>query len=63
MEDVPLVQGPEALLGRVLERDHFLATDHGPVVIDIKPQHLLNKPTVAYTFAWTRRLAEARGWQ
>jgi hypothetical protein len=41
--------------------DYFLAA--GPVVIDVKPEHLLTKPTVAYTFAWTRRLVEARGWQ
>ena len=31
--------------------------------MDVKPEHLLAKPTVAYTFAWTRRLVEARGWQ
>jgi hypothetical protein len=31
--------------------DYFLVTDHGPVVIDVKPEHLLAKPTVAYTFA------------
>jgi hypothetical protein len=43
--------------------DFFLATDHGPVVIDVKPEHLLTNPAVAYTFAWTRRLMEARGWQ
>lgn len=43
--------------------DYFLATDHGPVVVDVKPEYLLVKPTVAYTFAWTRRLVEARGWQ
>lgn len=43
--------------------DYFLATDHGPVVIDVKPEHSLSKPTMAYTFAWTRRLVEARGWQ
>ena len=43
--------------------DYFLVTDHGPVVVDVKPEHLLAKPTVAYTFAWTRRLVEARGWQ
>lgn len=40
--------------------DYFLVTDHGPVVIDVKPEHLLAKPTVAYTFAWTRRLVEVR---
>jgi hypothetical protein len=43
--------------------DYFLATDHGPVVIDVKPAHLLDKQTVAYTFGWTRLLVEARGWQ
>jgi hypothetical protein len=43
--------------------DYFLATDHGPVVVDVKPEYLLAKPTVAYTFAWTRRLVKARGWQ
>jgi hypothetical protein len=43
--------------------DYFLATDHGPVVIDVKPAQLLDKQTVAYTFGWTRRLVEARGWQ
>jgi TnsA endonuclease N terminal len=43
--------------------DFFLATDHGPVVIDVKPERPLAKPTVAYTFAWTRRLVEERGWQ
>jgi hypothetical protein len=41
--------------------DYFLVTDHGPVVVDVKPAHLLTKPTVADTFAWTRRLVEARG--
>lgn len=43
--------------------DYFLVTDHGPVVVDVKPEHLLAKPTVAYTFAWSRHLVEARGWQ
>jgi hypothetical protein len=33
------------------------------VVVDVKPEHMPAKPTVAYTFAWTRRLVEARGWQ
>ena len=43
--------------------DYFLVTDQGPVVVDVKPEHLLAKSTVAYTFAWTRRLVEGRGWQ
>jgi hypothetical protein len=40
--------------------DYFLVTDHGPVVVDVKPEHLLTRPTVAATFAWTRQLVEAR---
>jgi hypothetical protein len=43
--------------------DYFLVTDYGPVVVDVKPEHLLTRPTVADTFAWTRRLVEARGWR
>jgi hypothetical protein len=43
--------------------DYFLVTDHGPVVIDVKPEHLLAKQAVAFTFAWTRCLVEERGWQ
>ena len=43
--------------------DYFLVTDQGPVVVDVKPERLLAKPTVAYTFSWTRCLVEARGWQ
>jgi hypothetical protein len=43
--------------------DYFLVTDHGPIVVDVKPEHLLTRPTVAATFAWTRRLVEARSWQ
>jgi hypothetical protein len=43
--------------------DYFLVTDHGPVVVDVKPEHLLARPEVAFTFEWTRRLVEARGWR
>jgi hypothetical protein len=43
--------------------DYFLVTGHGPVIVDVKPEHVLDKPTVASTFAWTRRLVEERGWQ
>jgi hypothetical protein len=51
--------------GRVRKHvpDYFLATDHGPVVVDVKPEYLLAKPIVASSFAWTRRLVEARGWR
>jgi hypothetical protein len=43
--------------------DYLLVTDHDPVVVDVKPVHLLTKPMVADTFAWTRWLVEARGWR
>jgi hypothetical protein len=33
------------------------------VVVDVKPGRLLAKPDVVCTFAWTRRLVEARGWR
>ena len=43
--------------------DYFLVTDHGPVVVDVKPEDLLTKPVVAFSFAWARQLVEARGWR
>jgi hypothetical protein len=43
--------------------DYFLLTNCGPVVVDVKPEDLLVKQTVAHTFAWTRRLVEARSWE
>jgi hypothetical protein len=43
--------------------DYLLVGDHGPVVVDVKPGRLLAKPDVVCTFAWTRRLVEARGWR
>lgn len=42
--------------------DHLLLTDDGPVV-DVKPRHRLQKPEVAFTFAWTREVVTSRGWQ
>jgi hypothetical protein len=33
------------------------------VVVDVKPEHLLARPEVAFTFEWARRLVEARGWR
>lgn len=43
--------------------DYLLITGDGPVVVDVKPRHRVTKPEVAFTFAWTRRVVEARGWQ
>ncbi|MGA5522901.1 TnsA-like heteromeric transposase endonuclease subunit [Streptomyces pseudogriseolus] len=43
--------------------DYLLVTDQGPVVVDVKPLHWLSKPEVAFTFVWSRRVVEPRGWQ
>nr|WP_272923979.1 TnsA-like heteromeric transposase endonuclease subunit [Streptomyces sp. SID3343] len=43
--------------------DYLLITGNGPVVVDVKPRYRVAKPEVAFTFAWTRREVEARGWQ
>jgi hypothetical protein len=43
--------------------DYFLMTDAGPVVMDVKPARRLADPKVAFTFAWTREVVEARGWR
>lgn len=43
--------------------DYFLTTEDGPVVVDVKPRRRLSKPTVAFTFAWTRQVVESRGWR
>ncbi|MFD4631622.1 TnsA-like heteromeric transposase endonuclease subunit [Streptomyces sp. NPDC058284] len=43
--------------------DYLLITGDGPVVVDVKPRHRVTKPEVTFTFAWTRRVVEARGWQ
>ncbi|WP_405616278.1 TnsA-like heteromeric transposase endonuclease subunit [Streptomyces sp. NBC_00076] len=42
--------------------DYFLMTEDGPVVVDVKPRRRLLKPAVAFTFKWTRRAVESRGW-
>ncbi|WP_328867565.1 TnsA endonuclease N-terminal domain-containing protein [Streptomyces sp. NBC_00304] len=43
--------------------DYLLLTDDGPVVVDVKPRHRLEKPEVAFTFAWTQEAVTSRGWQ
>jgi hypothetical protein len=43
--------------------DYLLVTDEGPVVVDVKPADRLERPAVAFTFAWTRTAVEARGWR
>ncbi|WP_235192979.1 TnsA-like heteromeric transposase endonuclease subunit [Streptomyces viridochromogenes] len=43
--------------------DYLLISEDGPVVVDVKPRHRVAKPEVAFTFDWTRRLVETRGWR
>nr|WSW58153.1 TnsA-like heteromeric transposase endonuclease subunit [Streptomyces sp. NBC_00998] len=43
--------------------DYLLLTDDGPLVVDVKPAHRLDRPDVAFTFAWTRQAVESRGWR
>ncbi|WIX85705.1 TnsA-like heteromeric transposase endonuclease subunit [Amycolatopsis sp. DG1A-15b] len=43
--------------------DFLLLTSSGPVVVDVKPQRLLEKPEVAVVLGWTRREVECRGWR
>ncbi|GGT16485.1 hypothetical protein GCM10010176_071250 [Nonomuraea spiralis] len=31
--------------------DYFLTTEHGPVVVDVKPGRRLSQPVVAFAFA------------
>lgn len=43
--------------------DYLLITDTGPVVVDVKPRHRLDRPEVAATFDWTREVVGRRGWR
>lgn len=43
--------------------DYLLFTDHGPLVVDVKPRHRLTKPEIVGTFAWTKQAVTSRGWQ
>jgi hypothetical protein len=42
--------------------DFLLTTREGPLVVDVKPRHRLDKPQVAFTFTWTRQVVQDRGW-
>jgi hypothetical protein len=43
--------------------DYLLVTEQGPVVVDVKPLRRLSMPEVAFTFGWTRRAVEEKGWK
>lgn len=43
--------------------DYLLFTDAEPVVVDVKPRHRVARPENAFTFAWTKRAVESRGWR
>jgi hypothetical protein len=52
------------IAGRVRRHvpDLLLATDAGPLVVDVKPAGLLEREEIAFTLGWTARAAAARGW-
>ena len=41
---------------------YLLLTEHGPVVVDVKPAELFGDPAVAETFEWVHALVESIGW-
>ncbi|MBV9026165.1 MAG: TnsA-like heteromeric transposase endonuclease subunit [Streptomycetaceae bacterium] len=43
--------------------DYLLMTREGPLIVDVKPKRRLEKPEVAFTFAWTRQVVQDRGWR
>jgi len=43
--------------------DFLLLTEEGPIVVDVKPQHLVTDEKVAATLAWTSLVVQARGWR
>ncbi|SDY01836.1 hypothetical protein SAMN05216215_1018151 [Saccharopolyspora shandongensis] len=42
--------------------DFLLCTDAVPIVVDVKPGHRVARPENAFTFAWTKRVVESKGW-
>lgn len=34
-----------------------------PLVVDVKPRHLLTAPKVAFSLGWAREVVESRGWE
>lgn len=43
--------------------DYMLLMDTGPLVVDVKPRHRVDRPENAFTFTWTRQAVESRGWR
>ncbi|WP_437105693.1 TnsA-like heteromeric transposase endonuclease subunit [Streptomyces sp. enrichment culture] len=43
--------------------DYLMATTAGPLVVDVKPRHRVARPEHAFTFTWTRKAVESRGWR
>ncbi|WP_097250524.1 TnsA-like heteromeric transposase endonuclease subunit [Streptomyces sp. 1222.2] len=40
----------------------FLRDDRVPLVVDVKPRHLLTRPKVAFSLGWARDVFLSRGW-
>lgn len=43
--------------------DYLLFTGTGLNVVDVKPRYRAARPENAFTFTWTKRAVESRGWQ
>jgi hypothetical protein len=43
--------------------DFLLATDAGPLVVDVKPEKHLGNEKTSFTLAWCRDVVESRGWE
>jgi hypothetical protein len=43
--------------------DYLLLTDTGPLVVDVKPRHRALRSENAFTFAWTEKVVQTRGWR
>lgn len=43
--------------------DYLLLTDHGPVVVAVKPRAQLEEPVNVEAFAWMREVMGAKGWR
>lgn len=43
--------------------DYLLLAKQGLVVVDIKPGHRVLRPHSTFTFRWTRRAVESKGWR
>lgn len=58
-----LLRAPVAGAVRRHIPDYMLFTGAEPIVVDVKPRHRVSKPENVFTFAWTKKAVESRGWR